>query len=94
MKKGRDYIKLASISFIALLIFAAVVLVVLVLLIKRLHPPFSTTLPSAVTPSLGPYSGGLTKTVNNTQLAHSSRSCHAKSLQLNAKRDGLLNTMS
>jgi Tol biopolymer transport system component len=67
MNKIRDYIKLASFSFAALLIFAVLVVLVLTIMIHRLKPPFSATLLPAVTPSVGPYSGGLTSTVTKPQ---------------------------
>jgi Tol biopolymer transport system component len=71
MNKLRDYIKLAGFSFAALLIFAALVFLVFWLMINKLNPPFSATLPSPVTPSLGPYSGGLTSTVTKSQITPS-----------------------
>jgi Tol biopolymer transport system component len=71
MNKLRDYIKLVCFSFAALLIFAALVFLVFWIMINKLNPPFSATLPSAVTPSLGPYSGGLTSTVTKPQITPS-----------------------
>ena len=71
MNKLRDYIKLVIISFAALLIFAALVFLVFWIMINKLNPPFSATLPSAVTPSLGPYSGGLTSTLTKLPITPS-----------------------
>src|ERR1035437_1121560 len=71
MNKLRDYIKLVCFSFAALLIFAALVFLVFWIMTNKLNPPFSATLPSAVTPSVGPYSGGLTSTVTKTQITPS-----------------------
>jgi Tol biopolymer transport system component len=67
MNKLRDYIKLASFSFAALLLFTALVFLVFWIMINKLNPPFSATPPSAVTPSVGPYGGGLTSTVTELQ---------------------------
>jgi Tol biopolymer transport system component len=71
MNKLRDYIKLAGFSFAALLIFAALVFLVFWIMVNKLNPPFSATLPSDATPSVGPYSGGLTSTVTKTQITPS-----------------------
>ena len=71
MNKLRDYIKLVCFSFAALLIFAALVFLVFWIMIKKLNPPFSATLPPAVTPSWGPYSGGLTNTLTQPQITPS-----------------------
>jgi len=71
MNKLRDYIKLVCFSFAALLIFAALVFLVFWIMINKLNPPFSATLPSAVTPSLGPYSGGLTSTLTKLPITPS-----------------------
>ena len=68
MNKLRDYIKLASFSFAAILIFAALVFLVFWIMINKLNPPFSATLLPAVTSSVGPYSGGLTSTVTKPQI--------------------------
>ena len=67
MGKKRDYIKLAIISFTALLIFAASLFLVLAIILDKLKPPFSATLLPAVTPSVGPHGGGLTSTVTKSR---------------------------
>jgi len=71
MNKLRDYIKLVCFSFAAILIFSALVFLVLWIMINKLNPPFSATLPSVVTPSLGPHGGGLTSTVTKPQITPS-----------------------
>ena len=71
MNKLRDYIKLASFSFAAILIFAALVFLIFWIMVNKLNPPFSATLLPDVTPSVGPYSGGLTSTVTKPQITPS-----------------------
>jgi Tol biopolymer transport system component len=69
--KSKDYIKLVSFSFAALLILAALVLFTLEIMITKIRPPFSATLPSVITPSMGSINPQSTKTVNHTQLTPS-----------------------
>jgi Ni,Fe-hydrogenase I cytochrome b subunit len=54
MNKLRDYIKLVFFSFAALLIFAALVFLVFWIMINKINPRFSATLPPAVAPSASP----------------------------------------
>ncbi len=69
--KSRDYIKLAGISFAALLIFAVLLLFVLGIMLARVGPPFNATQLSAVTPSMESITQQLTKMVNNTPFSPS-----------------------
>src|SRR5450759_541931 len=50
--KTRKYIRLAGISFAALLIFPVLLFIALGIMLARIGPPFNATEPSAVTPGL------------------------------------------
>ena len=69
--KSKDYIKLVSFSFAALLILVALVLFTLEVMLTRIRPPFSATLPSVITPSMESIIQQLTKTVTNPPLTPS-----------------------